>query len=470
MDKGLIHFWFFVIQLLLLFVSSTDLYAQRRILNREISLQVQEVPFDSVLQSISYQSDVLFSYDASLIPSNQRFTLHYPKATVEQAIIQLLKGTGIDYRLVKDQVVFFKVAEESEEKKEFEKVKLIGTILDTNGEPVIGANVFIANTVKGGATDALGNFEIKNLEVGVYELVISHLQYVNAYYKITIDGKREFIHLPIRMEPSFTELGDVQVLSDNKLYRQNKRYIDMFTSRFLGSSSNSDKCSILNPEVLDVTYDRSENMLSATAVAPIEIVNEALGYKINFVLDYMEDNGKTNHTVGFANFEELEPEDKRQRKRWNKNRKRSYQGSLIHFLQALSKDRLRREGFHIRYVKNLPDRVTSDLYDVSMSESLRRDDIMVGNKLKCEYYLEIVYTREKEGADYLLMNRDSNDRTIHSSGMVNQNFGQISYIKLNLPSVTVSPKGYFVEPLAITTYGYWAWERVSEFMPFDYEP
>lgn len=465
------YFWRVALVLVgVLLLASSELSAQRRILNKEISLEVHEVPFDSVLQTISYQSDVLFSYDAKLIPANQRFTLNYPEATVEQAIIQLLKGTGIDYRLVKDQVVFFKIAKETNEKKVFDKVKLIGTIRDADGEPVIGANVFIANTVKGSATDVLGNFEIKNMEAGVYELVISHLQYTNAYYKITIDGKREYIHLPITMESSSTELEGVEISSDNKAFRQNKRYLDLFASRFLGASSNSDKCEILNPEVLDVTFDRSANSISATAVAPLEILNEALGYKVNFVLDYMEDNGKINHTIGFANFKELEPVDKRQRKRWEKNRKRSYEGSLIHFLQALSKDRLRKEGFHIRFVQFLPEVVTSDFYDVSMNESLRKGDVMIGDKLRFEYYLEVVYTREKEGEDYLLMNRDAQDRSIHTSGMVNQSFGQISYIKLNLPSATVNPKGYFVEPLAITTYGYWAWERVSEYMPFDYEP
>lgn len=49
-----------------------------------------------------------------------------------------------------------------------------GTVSDAkNGAPLIGINVQIKNTLLGTITDLNGKYELKNIQIGTYELVFS---------------------------------------------------------------------------------------------------------------------------------------------------------------------------------------------------------------------------------------------------------------------------------------------------------
>jgi len=55
--------------------------------------------------------------------------------------------------------------------------KIIGTITDENGEPVIGASVQIVGTNRGAQTDFDGKYVIQQLEPGTYSIKITHLDF-----------------------------------------------------------------------------------------------------------------------------------------------------------------------------------------------------------------------------------------------------------------------------------------------------
>jgi len=61
------------------------------------------------------------------------------------------------------------------------KGHIVGTIVDgDNGEPLIGANVFLEGTLMGSACDLKGNYEIRNVPVGTYTLVVSMIGYTKT--------------------------------------------------------------------------------------------------------------------------------------------------------------------------------------------------------------------------------------------------------------------------------------------------
>lgn len=68
----------------------------------------------------------------------------------------------------------------------FSQSTISGTITDTNGEPLIGANVQLTNTLKGTFTDLTGKFFIKNIKNGKYTIVVSYIGYVKASKKINL--------------------------------------------------------------------------------------------------------------------------------------------------------------------------------------------------------------------------------------------------------------------------------------------
>lgn len=73
-------------------------------------------------------------------------------------------------------------------------VAVNGTVLDQNGEPIIGANIQVKGTALGTITDIDGNFQIHNIPVNSKTLVVSYLGYATVEIQIT-KGKKMVIKL-----------------------------------------------------------------------------------------------------------------------------------------------------------------------------------------------------------------------------------------------------------------------------------
>src|SRR5690606_31199633 len=55
-----------------------------------------------------------------------------------------------------------------------------GKITDDKGKPVVGASVYLENTLDGGSTDSAGTFRFKTTEAGPQSLVASAVGYGTA--------------------------------------------------------------------------------------------------------------------------------------------------------------------------------------------------------------------------------------------------------------------------------------------------
>ncbi|MDR1631548.1 MAG: SusC/RagA family TonB-linked outer membrane protein, partial [Dysgonamonadaceae bacterium] len=87
----------------------------------------------------------------------------------------------------------------------FAQQKLTGTVVDTSGEPIIGASVIEKGTTRGGVTDVNGNFSFSVSEGSI--LQISYLGYVTKEVSV---GKQS--HLEITLEEDTKILDEVVVI------------------------------------------------------------------------------------------------------------------------------------------------------------------------------------------------------------------------------------------------------------------
>lgn len=450
-------------------------FAQKRVLSKKLQIDLREVTIDSALNYISYKTNVFFSYSSDIIDERQRFTIAYEESNLETVLYQLLLGTGVEYTIINGQVILFKSKAAKKTQYFFEKVNIRGNVrdVDTN-EPIPGINVYVAGTLKGSSTDINGNFELKGLTPGKYEIVFSHIVYNLAHTLVTVEGDQQFVHIPIKLEPKITQLQDVEVVANSETQKNWQRGFKVFKEEFFGNSQNAGKCSIKNPEVLDIEYDRINGELKATADEPLIIENLALGYRINYILELFEHTPTVTRLLGISNFEELPVNNNAERKRVIRNRQKSYQGSMTHFLRSLTNGKLKKEGFVIDEVDELPSTINNSYFELPAKLHADREQFAFDNTLKFTKYLLVIYTKEYESSAYVfdqLQMSNQNAAAFNNSLVgVNRNVGQMSFIKLNLPVVTINSKGFFNEPLAVTTYGYWSWERVAEYMPFEYSP
>jgi hypothetical protein len=462
-------FWFTLFFILTLSLSSQAQNRQRDL----ISANFENLPLSLILDTLSFQTDYFFSYNSSILEGTGKFTISAKNQPIDQFLSRLLVGTGLEYSFFKDQIILnYRDIELVSKKKN--KFAISGTITDEKGTRLGNVNVFLDGTTIGTSSDIDGNFKLESIPPGYYDLVFSHVGYENALYSISEYNGRDRIQSH-QMELDLGQLEEVEVISNRINNKQSawQHYFLVFKEELLGKSENARNCVIENPEVIRFSYDADQNILKAYTLDPIQIRNDALGYRITYFLESFEkttNDLRYRGQIKFKNDVPLQNSDKRE---WSTNRKKSFNGSFNHFRKALLEDDLRKEGFKVYQLKNL-DQLKSN----PTQERLSASDIIVfkGDHYELDFknYLMVQYIKEKESVGFLTDSEFSSiiyDDFISDEGIITkQPSHQISVIKLLRSSVRLDLSGQVVDRFALTTNGYWSWERLADLVPVNYDP
>lgn len=118
--------------------------------NTKVSLAMDNVGLNKVLEAIESQTDYLFIYN-SQINVNKIVTIKANKQAVSKVLDQILQNTGIEYKLEGSHIILEKKTEEVHNNSSVvqqQTKKIAGTVVDKTGEAIIGANVKIQGTSK----------------------------------------------------------------------------------------------------------------------------------------------------------------------------------------------------------------------------------------------------------------------------------------------------------------------------------
>jgi hypothetical protein len=135
----------------------------------------------------------------------------------------------------------------------------------------------------------------------------------------------------------------------------NRNY-EIFKADFIGTDANAKECVVVNPKVLDFSYRKSKQTLTASADEFLIVENKALGYRVKFLLNAFSSDkieGRLSYQ-GSRLFEEL-PGSASQKKKWQAKRDRAYYGSAMHFFRSLYQNKLNEEGFEMRRLSREQD-------------------------------------------------------------------------------------------------------------------
>ncbi|MEC7902368.1 MAG: carboxypeptidase-like regulatory domain-containing protein [Candidatus Neomarinimicrobiota bacterium] len=366
----------------------------------------------------------------------------------------------------------------------FSQTRIDGRIVDkSTSEPLVGVNVFFSKTTWGATTDDNGFYTLTNIPAGQYELVVSMIGYEVERENMIIKTDERFT-LNFRLQSRAILMSEVNVTA--KTDRVWKKNYDRFRRSFLGTSKNGESCLILNEFVL--TFDENGQYFRAKASQPIRIENPELGYRITYILDDFEIDGTEVRYAGDHYYESMVSKSKRQLKKWEKNRKKAYNGSLRHLLKTLTdrfdlrftinngmviqndnwnsiagrkKDPLVREGFSISM--NKKDLFGTSLIIEEEYKPLRSDTLVFPGAtyeqplLSFEGRMMVVYMKESPELAYMMENDSPSS------------YKQTSYLLLRADSVYYDRDGRFFEPYMIEQQGYSSWERIGDQLPFNYE-
>ncbi|MEM8485917.1 MAG: carboxypeptidase-like regulatory domain-containing protein [Bacteroidota bacterium] len=334
---------------------------------------------------------------------------------------------------------------------------VVGTATDAStGTPLAGAHAFVGETMIGTATDADGRFELTNVPPGPHTLWISMIGFEPEKQDFMVGDTTSFT-FDLALEPMVLELGEVTV-NARKDRRWRKRY-NTFERLFLGESDLSDFVTITNKEVLD--FDANWlGRFSAKAAESLLIENEALGYRVQYVLKEFSREGITIRYDGDPFFEEMEPATAEQALMWDENRKAAFLGSFKHFLLALLKGNTYEAGFRLKQIPSVDDiRNQNRRFSIDPDDLLRAGEKPGDLLLAFRGVIEITYVNEYEGADYQKWQGSSPHRRQQH---------QRSWIRLTTGPTLIDPIGEIVDPYGVTVYGYYAFERVANDLPKEY--
>ncbi|MFQ5640647.1 MAG: carboxypeptidase-like regulatory domain-containing protein [bacterium] len=436
----------------------------------KVTLKCQNAPLRTALQKLARQTRIDIVYADELV-ENLTVTCDFEKMPLQQALKQILQDKPVTFRVVNEkQIVLVWQKNQS-------KALITGKVIDGDtGLPLENVNVFLANTMMGSATNSNGQFRIRNVPRGRFELIVSMIGYAVIKTKITVSDTMQN-DIVFKLHPKPYQAPEIVVsAADMEKWRKN---LSKFTEHFLGTSKNAAECTLLNSEVLD--FEKKGGLLSAVAHAPLQIENKALGFLVHFNLEEFSCQDNEINYLGYMRFEELTPKSLEEKKKWRQNRRTAYNGSLRHFLTASFNNRLQEEGFYLYEApernkdnrNSFRERVTKPRF-LYYNRSPFDPQFHLEREVRFKDYLEVVYTGELEEEGYvdyrMSQRRPRVRRGFRSRADEREPQNQTSWIAMNQDEVIIDKFGHLNTPFALKSYGYWAWEHVAEMLPWEYDP
>jgi hypothetical protein len=334
--------------------------------------------------------------------------------------------------------------------------RVTGKVTDASTkQPLQGASVFCQNTTIGTVTNEEGMFNL-TLNNGGYDLVISFSGFETQSLRIN-NTMPEAANLSVELAPKEKSLEEVAIIATNEVKNGWEKYGKFLLDNFLGKTANAQQCLIENPEVLHFFFSKKRNRLKVTADSLLVIQNKALGYTIRYTLDSFvhEYTGSKTIYTGYPFYEQMSGTEE-EMAAWKQAREAAYEGSVLQFMRAYHDSTLNGDGFKVELIGDQSDEASPiyNPYDTAYY------DVVDYNKVNLFFpgRLRVVYNKEKPDQAYLTANK------LPAATPV-----QISILDLG-EGIVIEENGYYFDQKDVLTLGYWAWEKMGDFLPYDYYP
>lgn len=125
----------------------------------QITVSVKDLSLRASLKKIEQVSNYKFFYNENLPELDQKVSLGVQNATIEQLMSKILAGMDLTYKKEQENVI---VLIRKLQKNQTTR-KVMGTIADEKGEPIIGASVLVKGTTMGTITDFDGKYKLDDV-------------------------------------------------------------------------------------------------------------------------------------------------------------------------------------------------------------------------------------------------------------------------------------------------------------------
>lgn len=149
---------------------------------QQVSVTVNNAKVKTVLNSIADQTGLSLAYSAQVVDLNRKVSLNFVNTEVSEVLNAMFGNTAIGYEIKDGKIYLFRAAERTTTSINQQKRIITGTVVDPNGEAVIGANVVVKGTTNGTITDMDGKFSLEVPEGAM--LLVSYIGYGDYETKV----------------------------------------------------------------------------------------------------------------------------------------------------------------------------------------------------------------------------------------------------------------------------------------------
>lgn len=187
----------------------------------KFSLHLKSTTIKEICKEIERKSDFIFVFsDNSEAILNKQVEITFGTKGIEEILKTIFFNTGLTYRMLDKQIVVYRnkqIVTEKETNKNIlqkntqqDKRTITGTIMDKNGQSIIGANIVEQGTTNGTITDVNGEFSLNVENEAV--LHITYIGYLEQY--INTKGKTTF---HIILKENIQDLSEVVITGYQKI-------------------------------------------------------------------------------------------------------------------------------------------------------------------------------------------------------------------------------------------------------------
>jgi TonB-linked SusC/RagA family outer membrane protein len=183
-------------------VSAKKSYTQ----TTRISLDLNRVSVENVLQEIEKNSEFYFLYSHKLVDVNREVSLSCDNQPINDILSDLFSSSNVDFIVIDNQIILSPKEAITKTKSLLQSITITGKVTDENGEPLPGLNIIVKGTIKGTVTNLKGEYTIE-VEDASKVLVFSYVGYKSK--EITVGNQTV---IDVIMEPEEFGIDEVVVI------------------------------------------------------------------------------------------------------------------------------------------------------------------------------------------------------------------------------------------------------------------
>ncbi|MBS2213817.1 TonB-dependent receptor [Carboxylicivirga mesophila] len=173
---------------------------------KQVNLKLNNVKIIQVISALEEQSNYKFFFSPQSMDVNQTVSIDAKNENIEDVLDELFGQSNVAYRIIDNQVILT-TKEVAVRNATQQALTISGTVVDVNGEPLPGVNVYDkSNPTNGGITDFDGNYNI-TVSNGDAILVFSYIGFVPQ--EVNASGRT---NINITLVEEFTDLNEVVVV------------------------------------------------------------------------------------------------------------------------------------------------------------------------------------------------------------------------------------------------------------------